>query len=477
MAMTTIWSAACRHRKLAAALLILVCIINKFTFSSTASKLSLLPYNAPATIQSKSSATTGFPSDMFAAEALPSTNSDAAKPSDFDCKPKIYVYPAPSDMQVNKKASRMYFQLETELISGLQQRGRVVDDPTEADIFWVPHALVAHWIIRDGGGDQDRMKEYYNLQLRPFLQHIYYDLPYFNASNGRDHVFVYTMDMGPICELDHGSPVFSYDDIWHKVIHPMIQIGYSGQRGLRPTIETASVHRPECWDDERDIAVPQYHKWDMRKSVEAANCLFEKDNCQPWADLLLERAARIKAGFFFKGQTIAGKFCSVGIRQWVATFCKTTSWCQNATEMKDAVFGLCPAGWACWSSRLYDAFDKGTIPILLADDMVIPFERWLDYDELIFQITTGSPVQLASDGGVDFSELHSLAQSWIQACNTDASTETCVSHRVSEMMANIATSRQWFGWNPDGDENAFAMVEKELMARVKPAVCSPPVKT
>jgi hypothetical protein len=455
------------------ALLIVVVVVALLHFRSDL----MYPQQAQPLLADQASSTSvkipppsGSPSNESSVSAQPS-GIPSSSPSKTHCEsePKIYVYPAPSGMDVGKKGSRIYFELETELLAGLQQRGRVVDDPTKANLFWVPQALVEYLL-----GSEATAKNYYDGHLRPFLQQIYYDTPYFNASNGRDHVFVNSLDLGPICPegSSHGD-VYAHDDLWHRVVHPMIQIGYWGQRGLVPAEKASSVHRPTCWVDERDIAVPQYHRFEMRNSVEAANCLSANNSCEPWVNLLRKRAASISATFFFRGNVrTRGHFCSIGIRGWVEEFCRNTQWCEGAKQMTDAVFGLCPAGWACWSSRLYDAFDKGTIPVLLADDMVIPFERWLDYDKLQIQIATGNPVNLSRNRGDEFSELHDLAQSWLQVCNNaTASDQACISHRVSQLMGNIAMTRKWFGWHTEGDENAFAIVEKELMARVNPAIC------
>ncbi len=49
---------------------------------------------------------------------------------------------------------------------------------------------------------------------------------------------------------------------------------------------------------------------------------------------------------------------------------------------QNSVFTLCPAGWARWSFRLYEAIADGSIPVILSDYYELPFDgfvRWSDF--------------------------------------------------------------------------------------------------
>jgi hypothetical protein len=48
-------------------------------------------------------------------------------------------------------------------------------------------------------------------------------------------------------------------------------------------------------------------------------------------------------------------------------------------SIQSSVFSLCPEGFLPWSPRLYEAIQIGTIPIILADNIVLPFERFIDW--------------------------------------------------------------------------------------------------
>jgi hypothetical protein len=48
-------------------------------------------------------------------------------------------------------------------------------------------------------------------------------------------------------------------------------------------------------------------------------------------------------------------------------------------SIQSSVFSLCPEGFLPWSPRLYEAIQIGTTPIILADNIVLPFERFIDW--------------------------------------------------------------------------------------------------
>ncbi|KAE8673000.1 putative beta-1,4-xylosyltransferase IRX10 [Hibiscus syriacus] len=50
--------------------------------------------------------------------------------------------------------------------------------------------------------------------------------------------------------------------------------------------------------------------------------------------------------------------------------------------MQRAVFCLCPLGWAPWSPRLVEAVVLGCIPVIIADDIVLPFADAIPWEEI-----------------------------------------------------------------------------------------------
>ena len=48
-------------------------------------------------------------------------------------------------------------------------------------------------------------------------------------------------------------------------------------------------------------------------------------------------------------------------------------------EMRQSVFCLAPLGHATWTIRAFEALMLGCIPVIIADDSYLPFQRWLDW--------------------------------------------------------------------------------------------------
>ncbi|XP_012848002.1 PREDICTED: probable glucuronosyltransferase Os01g0926700 [Erythranthe guttata] len=51
-------------------------------------------------------------------------------------------------------------------------------------------------------------------------------------------------------------------------------------------------------------------------------------------------------------------------------------------DMQRSVFCLCPLGWAPWSPRLVEAVIFGCIPVIIADDIVLPFADAIPWEQI-----------------------------------------------------------------------------------------------
>ena len=59
-------------------------------------------------------------------------------------------------------------------------------------------------------------------------------------------------------------------------------------------------------------------------------------------------------------------------------------------KVRHSVFCLAPAGFAPWSRRLYEVMIEGCIPIIIADDIVLPFQDQLEWNA--FSVTVAEKV-------------------------------------------------------------------------------------
>jgi hypothetical protein len=54
--------------------------------------------------------------------------------------------------------------------------------------------------------------------------------------------------------------------------------------------------------------------------------------------------------------------------------------------IQSSVFSLCPEGFLPWSPRIYESIQIGAIPVILADNIVLPFERFINWRSLSAKI-------------------------------------------------------------------------------------------
>ena len=170
-------------------------------------------------------------------------------------------------------------------------------------------------------------------------------------------------------------------------IHPMIHVGYHGRFGAEAPPAVQSPFRKHCFRPGHDIAMPMYNTFHRRAATHGRNVTGHQ---------LLKHKALATSNFFFRGQIQKG-FCSPGIRDWVHKYCLRLSpfsrctskrSCRFGGTMKHGIFAFAPAGWACWSTRVFDAIDALTIPVILADGVVEPFERFLNYAAFTTKLAT-----------------------------------------------------------------------------------------
>ena len=612
--------------------ILIISMTYEFTATITVPTLTWQVSSTTTTARNNNSTSTKLTTTTHAASGL-TTSGTTAEDRALVETPKIYVYPDPTTFEGfdtitgrpirtstnltslefynnidiyftrhldkgKKYYHKTYFELEYQLLRGMYKRGRIVNDPNEANIFWIQHSLILHWIEGQPSPTKrlNALKHYYMKHLKPLLHHIYYELPYFNATTSNtsakpnNHVFVYVMDNGPICEVGYSSELFTQDPFFNTIMtHSNLRVvGYYGMAdstGQRNWTKMKRLNGQEveqtyqCYNPSKDITLPQYHTFDMTKVsttkakptssvttttrtdvvdasktkrlssssileqavIECTGIVgYNNDNTSPatssssssacilWYEYLHQRAVETYKPFYFRGQyNIPGIYCSKGIRKFLYEYCSSSNDNSNSSnnnpndtgigsfakcyflsnhnkhdnpniKMSNAVFGLSPAGLGCWSTRLYDSFFQVTIPVILADNMVLPFNNGregsrgdggLDYENMVYRVTTGNPVaqqSVINDNDNDYSsssnptlvneldKLVKLANDWIQTCRGQRGVEgrgdvgddrqqqqqekKCIDHPLSIKLAHIVLNRKWLGWGTieeteDSDDN------------------------
>lgn len=73
---------------------------------------------------------------------------------------------------------------------------------------------------------------------------------------------------------------------------------------------------------------------------------------------------------------------------------------QYVEELLNSVFCLCPAGWAHWTPRFFEAIQTGCLPVLFRDARavpnVLPFEDAIDYASFVLVVTPSGVASLGT---------------------------------------------------------------------------------
>ena len=353
------------------------------------------------------------PSEEAAPRAIPSTDAVA--------RPRIYVYEIPGDYNVFLLARRQsndacaireytddsataqwtptLYGAEVALHEALLASPHRTLDPDEADFFYVPvyggcfisefnRPAPRHWLC-----DQCHKGQHADLaSLRAMrwheslLAHVRTAYPYWNRSNGADHLWPFTHDEGA-CYAPSSIGNATLLVHWGRMhTRPNGSSEYHLWR-VKPHARRMYGWR-RCYDPCKDLVLPSWRKPEAilgSAYYEAATKGFDEGVAPPRSSQFL---------FYFNGvlgtKTMGGGRLdnySFGLRQQlyslfgereaegiVVTDKKTPMY---AAHLSSSTFcGVLP-GWG-WSGRFEDAVLHGCIPVILQDGVHTPWESVLD---------------------------------------------------------------------------------------------------
>jgi len=418
---------------------------------------------------------------------------------------KIFVYDAPPHLamvlELNLTTPRPEMAMESNLLRYISTFEPHVQtsSPDGADFFLVPHTLVAHWVgcystitskqigTCDFARGWGSPAAYWTGALRPFLEYIIFEMPHFNASKGRDHLFVYTNANGPFCDntllYHHLGGTFLDDPFFKWAVQQMIIVGNHGSvmelpDGPAMTQIAGLRHRASrqhCFSAGFDITLPQYNPQYTHTHGTRELNLCQNGWCSEWLQFLVAKAAMTWESFYFLGsfQQLL-PWCSPGIRKFVESFCTPSNSCSR--ERYGGIFALAPAGTACWSTRFFDAVDNLAVPVIMADPIVEPFEQFIDYELFVPKIRTESlPDKWTAPSALptELVQLRDEAEEFWEVCAPTASQMSkCLASSVAKRVAAIVSVRPWLT-TPRGMTRLF-LLELACRTAKPPSVCDLP---
>ncbi|WVZ98839.1 hypothetical protein U9M48_044216 [Paspalum notatum var. saurae] len=278
---------------------------------------------------------------------------------------KVYVYDLPA--RYNKKLPEKdprclthMFAAEIFVHRSLLSSAVRTLDPEEADWFYAPVYTTCD--LTPSGHpmpfDSPRM-------MRGAIRLLAERWPYWNRSEGADHFFVTPHDFGACFHFQEEKAVA-------RGVLPLLR---------RATlVQTFGQRRHACLQD-GSITVPPYAP--PGKMEEARRLL-------PPGGTPRSTFVYFRGLFYDAGNDPEGGYYARGARASVWENFKSNPLFDISTErpatyyqdMQRAVFCLCPLGWAPWSPRLVEAVVFGCIPVVIADDIVLPFADAIPWEEI-----------------------------------------------------------------------------------------------
>ena len=244
-------------------------------------------------------------------------------------------------------------------------------------------------------------------------------------------------------------------------------------------------HRKECFKIGHDIAMPQRNAFFRRPGPDTAD----------WLAFLRARAA-LPHNAHFHGNFDATGQCSPNVRQWIRRQCRCDArakppaaaracGCPEGSP-KSSIYSLCPAGYGCWSVRFFDAVDRLSIPVILADGIVEPHELFFDYTAFTAKAVTATTLPDHKERRRrGMQRLQEAAESFREACAPGAvaragaanasepppvarafNATECLRHPVALKLAALNEVRPWFSFNSSAPKNVYKLFLLELRCRL-----------
>ncbi len=264
-----------------------------------------------------------------------------------DIIPKVYVYDLP-----RKYRSKYELPLVSETYLALYDFFKLycrVSDPKDADYFFVPINLIQF--------------QFRNENPEDILNHLKYYNP--NSSN---HIIVALGDFSQHTKINHFGHAYQTTYEW---LNKFILLALESTSDLIPNQDIGIIpyntlsdkpifnknKRPYLYSFLGELSHPYLPQTHIRNQIN-----------------LIER----------KSDIFIGSNISIDIKKKL----RENYFSMNDYELvsRNSVFTLAPAGYGRWTYRFFQAIQWGSIPVLLSDDYIKPFDDTIHYDDFCITI-------------------------------------------------------------------------------------------
>ncbi|KAG0227705.1 hypothetical protein BGW42_002764 [Actinomortierella wolfii] len=317
-------------------------------------------------------------------DPLPPTTWDYTWPAPLNrplCLPKIFVYPDDPRMgefQMKNHTVGTAYIAETILLWQLRDpnsvfyKTYVTTNPEEADFFLIPFrgsAYITYCWYHLGRKDDCEVDDKY---VVPMMDHIQKDYPYWQRSNGRDHIMIHPMDMTTLY----------YKNSRNRFLNATFLTTIGDKRHV--ALERHQTRRYQ------DITIPSATNILDLAGIDPAR--YVDANGFPRK----HRSRDIFAIFagIYDNVNRTDQYSS-GVRALLHEgidklpgYRLSKGWDNDeyARLLARSKYGLTPQGWTLDTTRIWEYLAFGVVPVVIADGIVEPFEDDIDWDSFIVRI-------------------------------------------------------------------------------------------
>ncbi|EOA20913.1 hypothetical protein CARUB_v10001248mg [Capsella rubella] len=279
---------------------------------------------------------------------------------------KIYVYDLPASynedwVKASERCATHLFAAEVAIHRALLSSVVRTLDPEEADFFFVPVYVSCNFSTSNGFPSLSHARSL----LSSAVDFLSVRHPFWNRTQGSDHVFVASHDFGAC---------------FHAMEDMAIEEGIPEFMKKSIILQTFGVnYKHPCQEVEHVVIPPYIPPESVERAVERSPANGRRDI---WA--------------FFRGKmevnpkNISGRFYSKGVRTAILKkyggrrrfYLNRHRFAGYRSEIVRSVFCLCPLGWAPWSPRLVESAVLGCVPVVIADGIKLPFSETVRWPEI-----------------------------------------------------------------------------------------------
>eukprot|EP00439_Symbiodinium_sp_Y106_P070564 s3_g12.t1 len=324
---------------------------------------------------------------------------------------KIFIYRLPQFAHMLKPLLRCAQKMpqctaSVHIHRWLESGSCLTEDPDSADLFFLPAYEACY--NETACAEADDTERCWPNDFDPL------SLPYFARRGGQDHMFLFACNLLPFMD----SIMIRARNSIMVTVESFQAANFAG-----PNMLAWLVHS-------KDVLIPGYiPKWRL-----TAMLAFNRPMMQRNILAIFHGHTRSSpsVGHMYQRSPLAET------RDRVVEFFGKDSMSSAGPPVKDyfrrsglSRFCLIPAGLTAWTIHLYESFFFGCIPVLLSDEVSVPFQDEIDWPRLSFKVPSS----------IDMAELHARLRSVRFG-------------QLKSMYRELAAARCWFdysrGWGAEG---------------------------